>query len=178
MLSSLSTQSHYLSDSTHLPLDITSAITLSGFLSLSLCNITWCFLGFFLSGITRSSPGCGTELRQAVASLSLPLKSRCSVAGEAAHSASTLYYVTGGNTHTHAPSLSLSNRPMNVHKRRGDDRDTFGVGALPLCILHIRMCNYSYGEGHIYRWMQLRNRSPGLKVQPGVYECYGYSWGI
>lgn len=63
--------------------------------------------GGVLSVVNKSVPSCGTELRHAV-SLSLPPKSHCSVAGEAALSASTLCYVTGGNTHTHAASLSLS----------------------------------------------------------------------
>lgn len=86
-----------------------------------------------MSVVNKSVPSGGTELRHAV-SLSLPPKSHCSVAGEAALSASTLCYVTGGNTHTHAASLSL---PLSL-----SDRDALRVhtGALPLHIPYIWMC--------------------------------------
>lgn len=47
------------------------------------------------------------EERRASPSLSLPLKSRCSVAGKAALSASTLRYVTGGSTHPRTLSVSF-----------------------------------------------------------------------
>lgn len=102
----------------------------------TLCNISAGGGGVgFLSVVNKSVPSCGTELRHAV-SLSLPPKSHCSVAGEAALSASTLCYVTGGNTHTHAASLSLS-PPLSL-----TDRDALRVhtGALPLHIPYIWMC--------------------------------------
>lgn len=105
-------------------------------------------------------------------SLSLPLRSHCSVAGKAALSASTLYYVTGGNTHTHAPSLSLSlSLKQTPHKYHNDDRDTFGVrtGALPLYILYIRMCALKLFLFSAVCTSPDINHSPGLKVQPGVH---------
>lgn len=48
------------------------------------------------------------EQSRGMPSLWLSIKSRRSVAGKAALSASTLYYVTGGNTHPRTLSVSLS----------------------------------------------------------------------
>lgn len=77
------------------------------------------------------------EERRGAPSLSLPLKSRCSVAGEAALSASTLRYVTGGNTHLRTLSISffLKQSPPFQHSQSNNAIRTlleYAQEALPL----------------------------------------------
>lgn len=78
------------------------------------------------------------EERRGTPSLSLPLKSRCSVAGEAALSASTLRYVTGGNTHLRTLSVSfflMQSPPPPQHSQSNNDIWTL-LEALSLYLLY------------------------------------------
>lgn len=81
------------------------------------------------------------EERRGAPSLSLPLKSRCSVAGKAALSASTLRYVTGGNRHLRTLSISffLKQSPPFQHSQSNNAIRTlleYTQEALPLYLLY------------------------------------------
>lgn len=95
-------------------------------------------------------------------SLPLPAKRVAVVwqAGEAALAASTLYYVTGGNTHahTHTPTQPLSvslcdSDALRVH-----------AGALPLHILYIWTCARKLSSFPPALFSQTRPRSESTKA--------------
>lgn len=93
-------------------------------------------------------------------SLPLPAKRVAVVwqAGEAALAASTLYYVTGGNTHTHTPTQPLSvslcdSDALRVH-----------AGALPLRILYIWTCARKLSSFPPALFPQTRPRSESTKA--------------
>lgn len=94
-----------------------------------------------LSVLTKSSATCGSWGK--LWPLSLPLKSRCSVAGKEAHCASTLCYVTGGNTHPRNLSLSHTQTHKYEHTNTTQQEGIFVESAQwRFHILCIPICPY------------------------------------